>query len=135
VKPAVFIDTGYFLALVNRRDKYHREAQEISKVIRPPFVTSQAVLMELGNALSRPPARTLGMGALQQIRMDSGIEVLTIDRELFAGAVALYRSRPDKSWGLTDCTSFLLMRQRSLTEVLTTDRHFEQAGFVSLLPV
>jgi uncharacterized protein len=89
-------------------------------------------LMELGNALARPPARALGMEALQRIRTDSGIEILMIDRELFAGAVALYRARPDKGWGLTDCTSFLLMRQRSLTEVLTMDRHFEQAGFVSL---
>jgi len=49
--------------------------------------------------------------------------------ELSAAAVDLYRSRTDKNWGLTDCLSFVIMKQHALTEALTTDRHFEQAGF------
>jgi len=39
----------------------------------------------------------------------------------------------DKEWGLTDCISFVVMKDRKLTDVLTTDHHFEQAGFKSLL--
>ena len=44
-----------------------------------------------------------------------------------------WESRPDKEWSLVDCASFVVMQQRGLTEVLTTDHHFEQAGFVRLL--
>jgi uncharacterized protein len=45
----------------------------------------------------------------------------------------IYNSRSDKDWGLTDCTSFVVMSERNLTEALTTDSHFQQAGFRALL--
>jgi predicted nucleic acid-binding protein len=135
LRAATFIDTSYFLALVNSRDKYHQLALQISEQVAPPFVTSVAVLLEVGNALSRLPARALGIRVLQQIREDTEIEIVTVDQHLFDEAVALYQSRTDKPWGLTDCTSFVLMKQRGLTQALTTDHHFEQAGFTRLVPV
>ena len=101
--------------------------------INPPFVTSEAVLFELGNALAKPPHRRLGIHALQQIRADSGIEIVPVDPDLFAQTVAFYQSRPDKAWGLTDCSSFIIMQQRGLRDALTADNHFEQAGFKRLL--
>jgi predicted nucleic acid-binding protein len=133
VTPALFIDTSYFLALVNSRDKYHRAAKVMATQIKPPFVTSEAVLFELGNALARPPHRVLGIRVLQQIRTDAHIEIVSIDVDLFNQTVAFYQSRPDKSWGLTDCSSFVIMQQRGCREALTTDKHFEQAGFKKLL--
>jgi uncharacterized protein len=42
-------------------------------------------------------------------------------------------SRRDKEWSLTDCISFVVMKERGLTEALTADHHFEQAGFKALL--
>ena len=51
----------------------------------------------------------------------------------FGTALALYQERPDKSWSLTDCASFLIMDQRQTTEALTHDRHFEQRGYQALL--
>jgi hypothetical protein len=133
VKTAVFIDTSYFLALVNSRDKYHEAAKEAAVTVAPPFVTSEAVLFELGNALARPPQRTLAVNALQQIRADPKIEIVHIDPDLFAQTIAFYRARPDKGWGLTDCASFVIMRQRGLIEALTADKHFAQAGYTPLL--
>ncbi len=133
MRPTLFIDTSYLLALVNIRDKYHLAAVDLSMQISPPFVTSDAVLFELGNALAKPPIRALGVRVLQQIRSDNDIEVVTIDPDLFAQAVSLYRARPNKGWGLTDCSSFVIMQQRGLHEVLTVDSHFEQAGFTRLL--
>lgn len=44
----------------------------------------------------------------------------------------LYDARPDKSWSLTDCISFVVMAERDLTEPLTGDHHFDQAGFTAL---
>lgn len=133
MKPAIFIDTSYFLALVNGRDKYHQAAKDIAAQVTPPFITSDAVLFELGNALSKPPHRMLGIHALRQIRADAGIEIVHIEPELFAQTIAFYQSRPDKAWGLTDCSSFVIMQQRGLQEALTADTHFEQAGFKRLL--
>jgi uncharacterized protein len=130
---AVFIDTSYFLALVNSRDKYHKAAKEAAVQAGSPFVTSEAVLFELGNALARPPQRNLAIQALQQIRADPDIEIVYIDPDLLAQIIAFYRARPDKGWGLTDCASFVIMRQRGIFEALTADKHFEQAGYTSLL--
>ncbi len=133
MKRAIFIDTSYLLALINSRDSYHQAAKAVGAQVAPPFLTSEAVLFELGNALAKPPHRELGIHALQQIRADRGIEVVDIDSDLFAQTIALYRSRPDKAWGLTDCSSFVIMQQHKLCEALTTDKHFEQAGFIRLL--
>jgi hypothetical protein len=38
-------------------------------------------------------------------------------------------ARPDKEWSLTDCISFVAMNERNITDALTSDHHFEQAGF------
>jgi hypothetical protein len=47
--------------------------------------------------------------------------------------VELYSERPDKGWSLTDCISFIVMRHHGVTQALTGDHHFEQAGFIALL--
>ena len=133
MKSALFIDTSYFLALINSRDKYHVAAKTMAAQVAPPFVTSDAVLFELGNALAAPPHKALGIRALQQIRADAEIEIVHIEPDLFAQTVAFYQSRPDKAWGLTDCSSFVIMQQRGCVEALTADKHFEQAGFKRLL--
>jgi predicted nucleic acid-binding protein len=59
--------------------------------------------------------------------------VVIIDTQLDAAAWRLWESRPDKSWSLVDCSSFVVMQQRALTSALTTDHHFEQAGYTRLL--
>ena len=64
---------------------------------------------------------------------DPDIETVTVDTPLLERALALYGSRSDKDWGLTDCISFVVMREHGLIGVLTTDRHFAQAGFHNLL--
>ena len=54
-------------------------------------------------------------------------------RRLFTRGLALYKERTDKEWSLTDCISFVIMRDLKLSAALTADRHFEQAGFMALL--
>ena len=55
------------------------------------------------------------------------------ERSLFEAGLRLYASRRDTEWSLTDCISFVVMKQHNLTEALTADHHFEQAGFIPLL--
>jgi predicted nucleic acid-binding protein len=129
MKPAVFIDTSYILALVNTADNYHKRARAAALQITPPFVTTEAVLTEIGNALSRQPWRSLGIATLRNLRNAADIQIVPVDATLFDCAVSFYSSRLDKEWGLTDCISFVVMQERDLIQVLTTDHHFEQAGF------
>jgi predicted nucleic acid-binding protein len=56
-----------------------------------------------------------------------------VDATLDEEAWQLFKSHQDKQWSLVDCTSFVFMKRRSIVEALTTDHHFEQAGFVRLL--
>jgi predicted nucleic acid-binding protein len=133
MKSPVFIDTGYILALVNTADQYHQQARTAASRVAPPFVTTEAVLTEVGNALAKVHWRQLGVATLKALRTDANIEIVPVDAALFDRAVQLYSSRSDKEWGLTSCISFVVMQERNLQQVLTTDRHFEQAEFQNVL--
>ena len=61
------------------------------------------------------------------------VKVVSVDSALLRRAIDFYHSRGDKEWGLTDCISFIVMEDNGLTEALTTDEHFQQAGFRALL--
>jgi len=63
------------------------------------------------------------------------VNVVSVDRTLMHRAIDFYRGREDKEWGLTDCISFIVMEDHGLTDALTTDEHFQQAGFRALLRV
>ncbi len=59
--------------------------------------------------------------------------LISIDEELYEAGWKLYAKRPDKDWGIVDCISFIVMQRQGITEALTTDKHFKQAGFIKLL--
>ncbi len=90
-------------------------------------------MTEIGNALSRLRWRQLGVITLKALHNDPNIEIISINAALFDQAVTLYASRMDKEWGLTDCISFVVMEIHNATQALTTDKHFEQAGFQNVL--
>lgn len=133
MRRSVFIDTGYILALVNTADEFHQRAALAAQVAQPPFLTTEAVLTEIGNGLSRTRWRALGYATIQDLRTAPDIKIVPVDAALFDRAVTLYGERPDKEWGLTDCISFIVMQERGLTHILTTDKDFGQAGFTNLL--
>jgi predicted nucleic acid-binding protein len=70
---------------------------------------------------------------LESLEQDPNIEIIPMTEGLYKRGFELYQSRPDKEWGITDCISFVVMQERSIMEALTTDKHFEQAGFQALL--
>jgi len=96
-------------------------------------VTTRAVMLEIGNAFSKQRRRQAGIELLNALEADSGIEIIPLSERLYGRAWQLFRERPDKEWGLTDCVSFIVMQDRGLTEVLTSDEHFRQAGFHALM--
>ena len=129
---AWFVDAGYWIALVSTGDRWHRRARTLASGLRKPLVTTEAVLLEVGSALSKDPWRSLAVPLLAQIRSHPDITIVAVDQILAERAIALYASRMDKEWGLTDCVSFVIMHDRGITEALAADQHFVQAGFRAL---
>jgi len=129
----IFVDTSYFLALLNSHDEFHQRATIAADQVDAKLITTDAVLTEIGNALAKSQWRELAVDTLNDLRDDEDVEILSISSEVFSKALNFYSSRMDKEWGLTDCISFVVMEDRKLTDALTTDHHFEQAGFKSLL--
>jgi uncharacterized protein len=129
----VFGDTVYFLALVNPADRFHRQALALSREPLAPLVTTEWVLTEVGDALSQPPHRSRFTRLLALLSGQADVEVLPASSSLFQRGCGLHAQRPDKEWSLTDCISFVVMEERGLSEALTSDHHFEQAGFSVLL--
>ena len=129
---AVFADTFYFLALVNRKDKAHRRCLTFSQTSDQPVITTTWILLELGDALRAGSDRAAFSTLLSELAHDPESTVIPADQSLFRKALELFEARPDKEWSLTDCTSFVVMQEQGLTQALTQDHHFEQAGFISL---
>ncbi len=132
----VFADNSYLVALANARDQWHARAQELYRdmhVARTRLVTTRAVLLEFGNQMSKRDRRGVAVRFLQALEQDSLTEIVEVTPDLYAAGFALFAGRPDKDWGLVDCLSFALMTARGLTDALTADDHFTQAGFAALL--
>lgn len=96
-------------------------------------ITTEAVLWEMLNYFAAPASRNRAMRLHRGChgRPETGVE--RFDLEMMEAALRLYEERADKAWGITDCLSFVTMQSRGITEVLTVDHHFEQAGFTALM--
>ena len=130
---AVFVDTVYWLALLNRNDSWHARAVEWSTRINEPLLTTEAVLTEAADALCRADRRHWAIEMIGSVRRDRAVTCVPTTAKLFADGFVLYSTRPDKDWSLTDCISFVVMGQRRVDRALTADTHFPQAGFRALL--
>jgi predicted nucleic acid-binding protein len=131
----VFADTGYWIALLNSRDGLHEKAAEVSlSYSSDHIVTSEMVLAEFLNSFSEygTKLRQAAARATQSL-IESHITLVPQTSELFARSLRRYREMADKSWSLTDCSSFLIMEDMKIVDALTHDRHFAQAGFHPLL--
>ncbi len=129
----VFADTFYYFALFNPKDGAHEKARRYAAQHHEATVTTAWVLTELADGLAATPYRTDVARLVSLLRADPENEIVPATADLMERGLALYDARPDKQWSLTDCISFLVMQDRQITEALTGDRHFEQAGFEALL--
>lgn len=129
----IFIDSGFVIALINSRDQYHKQASDMSsRYENRPVLITDAVLLEIGNALARSH-RLEAANTIEYFLTSAEAEVVHLAPRLFEQALSVYRRHQDKTWGLVDCISFVVMREAGVTAALTFDRHFEQAGFQVLM--
>jgi predicted nucleic acid-binding protein len=127
-----FVDTFYWIALSNRRDQWHAQVIAFNHTLRAYHLyTTDEVLAEFLTFCSEgsPHTRRQATRFARNILVDPHVTVLPQTHASFLDGLALYESRLDKHYSLTDCISMHAMRSEGLTEVLTNDRHFEQEGF------
>ncbi len=135
MKP-VFVDTSALIALGNRRDAFHQQAVRIRNELRrsrKKFVTTNAVLLEFGNAFSKVSLRPAAVKIIEAVRTSEKWKWVNTDEALTERGFQRFRQMNDKEWGFVDCISMIVAEDFGITEIFTTDHHFEQAGFTILL--
>jgi predicted nucleic acid-binding protein len=132
MKP-LFADTSYFVALCGPSDDFHARALELSAGTVAGLITTEYVLVETGGLLLRPTDRPAYVNLVRDLQSDPSVLIVQASQALFQAGFDLFANRPDKSWSLVDCISFVVMQKRRLKAALTADKHFTQAGFRALL--
>ena len=100
------------------------------------FLTTDAIILEFLAAFSSagPYLRQQAVARVEVMLSNPSIRVVEVTRARLLDGLALYKSRPDKAYSLTDCISMQTMRHEGHTEALTNDHHFTQEGFHILFP-
>jgi predicted nucleic acid-binding protein len=132
----VFVDTHYWIAIANPKDQWHEAAKIARNVLgNVKLVTTDEVLIEFLSGLSSygTALRAQGAKIVRAILDNPSVSVVPQSRPSFLNALAFYESRKDKQYSLVDCISMVTMTSRSITDVLTHDRHFSQEGFNVLI--
>jgi hypothetical protein len=130
---AIFADSYYYLALLNRDDDDHQRAVELARAMFAPTVTTCWVLTEVGDAMAGKGQRKNFVAFIDRLRTVPTVRIIQPTSKLFDMGLELFAQRPDKDWSLTDCISFVVMQNEELDEALTADHHFVQAGFKMLM--
>lgn len=123
------MDSSYVIALINIKDRNNEQARLWAECFMThPLITTDAVLLEIGNALSRN-GREKAIRIINHALTADEIEIVHLNPILFKAGLKLYEAYKDKTRGLVDCVSFAVMREMNLSTALTFDKHFTQAGF------
>lgn len=135
---AHFVATSGWASLADVSEPFYKKAQEIYRAAiqnRRRLVTTNYVLAELVALMTSPMRfhRPRIIEFINGIKQSPFFDIIHIDKILDAKSWELLSTRPDKNWSLVDCSSFVVLQENKIVEVLTTDHHFEQAGFVRLL--
>lgn len=131
----IFVDTSFYIALLDVADQYHERAQTMLRNIYRAggvtLVTSEAVLSELLTYFSRFGIQHCALAAafVDSVLGEGKVACVPLTHDLFVRALDRYRTRLDKAYSHTDCMSFVICEEMKVSEVLTFDRDFEQEGF------
>ncbi len=129
----MLIDTSGFFSLHDKAEKNNAQAIELYKNSRLRLTTNYVLAEYTALALIRGLPRKTIIEFSQAALSDETLEIVWIDEDLHSKAVELLKKRADKNYSLCDATSFIVMNENGISEALTTDKHFEQEGFIRLL--
>jgi uncharacterized protein len=129
----MLLDTSGLFALYSSADKNHSFAIRFYNAAQTRITTNYILAEYVALGLVRGLPRSGVLKVSSEILRDRSVEIIWIDESLHLRSVELLLSRTDKTYSLCDAVSFVLMRNRSISQSLTTDKHFEQEGFTRLL--
>ena len=132
----IFVDTVAWIALLDKSDFLHEKARAVlEELARQKYrlVTTEFILLELGDGFSAVGQRQQALEFIEELRELEILRIIPVTQSLLGKGWELYAKRPDKSWQVTDCVSFVVMQEEEITTAFTADRHFEQAGFIKLM--
>ncbi len=128
-----FVDTAFVVALVNQNDQFHAQAAELSKKYEnEPLIMTDMILFEIGNALARNYKHE-AVQIIKAFRSSAQTLIIELNSALLGRAFDMYEKYDDKSWGMVDCLSFVVMQDYEIKDALTSDYHFKQASFNILM--
>lgn len=134
----LLVDTSGWGHLVDPTQAYHALAAKLYRDARQKnrkLLTTNYIITELVALMSSPLRlpRSSIIAFIEGMKVSQYIEIIHITASIDERAWQLLKQREDKDWSLVDCASFVLMGQCGINEALTTDHHFEQAGFIRML--
>lgn len=130
----IFIDTGAWIALLNRRDQHHRDAVDVFNDLRKRqdrILTTDYIIDETITRLRYDTNHALAVLFLSRIELLVETDLLTISEiniDIFEEAKTLFRQYDSARLSFTDCTSFVTCRVNSISEAFAFDRHFQIMG-------
>ena len=128
-----FIDTSFLIAFLLTDDTHHDRAVARQNKVKGTLLTTEYVLIEFADAMVAEHLRSKTSPVIQALKNDPAVRIAEASTGLMDRGLEMYTSRNDKRWSLTDCISFVVMRDFGAVDALTSDHHFEQAGFRALL--
>ncbi len=134
----LFVDTSGWGNIIDKTQPTHNLAADIYRTARQAnhkIITTNYIITELAALLASPLRipRVKAIAFIQSLKTSPYVLILHISKDLDRKAWELFSSREDKAWSLVDCSTFVVMQQNNMIQALTTDHHFEQAGFMRLL--
>jgi predicted nucleic acid-binding protein len=132
----VFADSGYWIALLQPTDQYHEEAIKVSRAQgEMTLVSSEMVFIEVLNSLAKygVKIRETVVKQVDELKRRHDVKIIPLTSLQFNDALKMYKTHSDKKWSLVDCSSFQIMKNENIQEALTSDKHFQQAGYAALL--
>jgi len=132
----IFIDTGGWVALKHKKDSYWQKAVTLHKTLLESgvhYVTTNFVMDETYTLLLHRAGHHIAVELGEEIRGSRLVSVICISPEPEEKSWQIFKQYSDKKFSFTDCTSFVIMKQRNIWEAFTNDYHFEQAGYQRLL--
>ncbi len=133
---AISVDSFAWIAAINKSDEYHEiTLKTIEEFLNrsTKFITTNYIIVETINSLSKIEFRKAVIEFIDKLQKSPSVRIIKITDEIYEKAWSLYKQRNDKNWGITDCTSFEVMKMFNIKKAFTNDKHFEQAGYSVVL--
>ena len=134
----VFVDTGAWIALLDRRDRWHGPVAahfQRLREVRVRLVTSNYVVDETATHLRYEmglPAALRWHAALEAALAAGSLDMLWVDEPTEAEGWRLLAQFADVALSLTDATSAVLAHAGRIPEIRGLDRDFEALGLTVL---